>query len=102
MAAMTETRPRPVLDMTPEGDFRDAAPLPRPSTLDRWLARIGAWAILAAVVAGGLLVAALALLFAALLLPIALLAGAIGVAALWWRARRARRQGRSVVLVIRR
>jgi hypothetical protein len=98
---MDRTPPRPVIDMTPEGEFREPAPS-RASWLDRVLARVGAYSVLAAVVAGGLVIAALALVFAAVLLPIALLAGAIGFGALWWRARRARREGRSFVLVIRR
>jgi hypothetical protein len=88
----THRRP-PVIDMTPEGDFRDA-PAPRPSgMLDRALARIGAAGMLVALVAGGLLLAGLAVLAIAVLLPVALVAGAIGAGALWWRIRRARRDG---------
>ncbi|MCX7685560.1 MAG: hypothetical protein N2Z67_09880 [Acetobacteraceae bacterium] len=98
---MDKPRSRPVIDMTPEGEFRDPSP-PRRPWLDRALARVGAYAVLAAVVAGGLVVAALAVVFAAVLLPIALLAGAVGFGALWWRARRARREGRSFIVVIRR
>lgn len=101
MPAMDRTRSRPVIDMTPEGEFREPAP-PRASWPDRVLARVGAYSVLAAVVAGGLVIAALALVFAAILLPVALLAGAIGFVTLWWRARRARREGRSFILVIRR
>jgi hypothetical protein len=89
---------RPVIDMTPEGEFREPAPA-RGSWLDRALARVGAYAVLAAVVAGGLVVAALAIVFAAVLLPVAILAGLIGFGTLWWRARRT---GRPFVTVIRR
>ncbi len=42
---------------------------------------------------GGLLLAGLAVLAIAVLLPVALVAGAIGAGALWWRIRRARRDG---------
>lgn len=99
---MDRTRPRPVIDMTPDGDFREDAPPARGSAFDRLLARVGAYAVLAAVVAGGLVVAAIAVVFAAVLLPVAILAGLIGFGTLWWRARRARRDGRPFVMVIRR
>lgn len=99
MTVMDRTRdPRPVIDMTPEGEFREPAPA-RGSWLDRTLARVGAYAVLAAVVAGGLVVAALAIVFAAVLLPVAIVAGLIGFGTLWWRARRT---GRPFVTVIRR
>jgi hypothetical protein len=101
MPGMDRSRDRPVIDMTPEGEFREPAP-PRASRLDRVLARVGAAAVLAAVVAGGLAVAALAIVFAAVLLPVAILAGLVGFGTLWWRARRARRDGRGFVVVIRR
>jgi hypothetical protein len=96
--AMDQTRRRPVIDMTPEGEFRE--PTPRPaSRFDRVLARVGAYSVLAAVIAGGLVVAALAIVFAAILLPVAILAGLVGFGTLWWRARRA---GRPFVIVTRR
>lgn len=93
----THRRP-PVIDMTPEGEFRDAASpgatAPRAmGPFDRALARIGAAGILVAFVAGGLLLAGLAILAIGILLPIALVAGSIGAASLWWRMRRARRDG---------
>jgi hypothetical protein len=83
----------PVIDMTPEGEFRDPEP-PRPAgALDRLLARLGGAAVLVAVAAGGLVLAGLALLAIGILLPVMLAAGAIGAASLWWRLRRARRAG---------
>jgi hypothetical protein len=101
MPDMDRTRERPVIDMTPEGEFREPAAT-RGSWLDRALARVGATALLAAVLAGGLALAALAVVFAAVLLPIAIVAGLVGFGTLWWRARRARREGRHVIMVIRR
>jgi hypothetical protein len=101
MPDMDRSRDRPVIDMTPEGEFREPAPA-RGSWLDRTLARVGAYAVLASVVAGGLVVAALAIVFAALLLPVAIIAGLVGFGTLWWRARRARREGRRLIMVIRR
>jgi hypothetical protein len=100
MPDMDRSRDRPVIDMTPEGEFREPAPA-RGSWLDRTLARVGAYAVLASVVAGGLVVAALAIVFAALLLPVAIIAGLVGFGTLWWRARRARREGR-LIMAIRR
>jgi hypothetical protein len=98
---MDETRRRPVIDMTPEGEFREPAPRPA-SRLDRVLVRVGACSVLAAVIAGGFVVAALAIVFAAVLLPVAIVGGLIGFGTLWWRARRARREGRPFVIVTRR
>lgn len=98
-------QPPPILDMTPNGEFQD--PLPRRrSWLDRALGRIGGVALLLTVVAGGLLMVALAVLFLGLLLPVAVVAGLVAFGSLWWRARRLRAQGggqdgrsvRSVVL----
>jgi hypothetical protein len=100
MDCMSDQRPRPVIDMTPEGEFRE--PAPTPSRFDRVLSRVGGYAVLSAVVAGGLAFAALGLAVALVLLPVALLAGMVGFGALWWRARRARREGRPFVMVIRR
>jgi hypothetical protein len=97
----THHRP-PVLDMTPEGEFRDPAPPPRPGTFDRILGRVGGVALLVAVAAGGLVLAGLAIMFAALALPVLLVAGAIGATSIWWRLRRARRQGRPVNFMVMR
>jgi predicted lipid-binding transport protein (Tim44 family) len=88
----THRRP-PVLDMTPEGEFRDPAPPPRPGRLDRILGRVGGLALLVALATGGLVLAAVAIFFAALALPVLIVAGAIGAGSLWWRLRRLRRQG---------
>jgi hypothetical protein len=89
----THRRP-PVIDMTPDGEFRDAAPAARPvGTLDRVLARLGAVGILVAAGSVGLVLAGLALLAIGILLPLAILAGTVGAASLWWRARRARQSG---------
>lgn len=94
---MDTHRRLPVIDMTPEGEFRDAAApggAARPAgPLDRALARIGAAGVLVALVAGGLLLAGLAIVAIGILLPIALVAGSIGAASLWWRMRRARQNG---------
>ncbi len=74
---MNPDRRPPVLDMTPEGEFRD--PQPRPaSTLDRALGRVGGIALTIAVAAAGLVIAGLAIMFAALALPVLIVAGAIG------------------------
>lgn len=78
----------PVLDMTPDGEFRDPLP-PRRTWLDRLLGRIGGLALLATLAAGGLLVASLAVLFVSLLLPVLIGAGLVAGASIWWRMRRA-------------
>ncbi|WP_159994947.1 hypothetical protein [Roseomonas sp. 18066] len=78
---------RPVLDMTPEGEFRD--PAPRATTwLDRLLMRLGGAAALVAVAAAGIVVAGIALAFFALAIPVAIAAGLVAFGSLWWRARR--------------
>jgi hypothetical protein len=88
----THRRP-PVIDMTPEGEFRDPAPARPLGTLDRLLARIGALGVVVALAAFGLMLAGLAILAIGVLLPVVLVAGGLGAASLWWRARRARRNG---------
>lgn len=82
----------PILDMTPEGEFRDPLPPPR-SGLDRALGKVGGVALLLTLAAGGLLLVALAILFVGLLLPVAIGAGAVAFVSLWWRLRRLRRAG---------
>jgi hypothetical protein len=83
----------PVLDMTPDGEFRDPLPPSQRGWVDRVLARLGGAALLVTLVAGGLLVVALAVLFVGLLLPVAIGAGLIAFVSLWWRMRRLRASG---------
>jgi len=109
---MDQHRTPPVLDMTPDGQFRDnagpnpgmnpgAPPNPRPATtLDRILGRVGGVALLVALAAGGLLLASLAILFVGLVLPVLIVAGAIGAVTLWWRIRRLKRQGVPIRFVV--
>lgn len=94
-------RQRPVIDMTPEGEFRGTPA--RPATLaDKVMARVGGVAALVALVAGGVVVAGIAIAFFAIALPIAVLAGAIAFASLWWRMKKAGRQGRGFSSMMRR
>ena len=88
---MDPHRAPPVLDMTPDGEFRDPVPPPG-KPLDRLLARVGGVAVLVAVASFGILVAGLAVLFAAIALPVVIVAGAIGAGSIWWRLRRLRRR----------
>lgn len=118
---MDPTRRPPVLDMTPEGDFRDAPgpqagprfggdplgamppgvdPARRPSGLDRVLGKLTGVALLVALVAGALVLAALAVLFVSLALPVLIVAGTVGAVSIWWRLRRMRQQGRPVSFVV--
>lgn len=96
-AMETHHRRPPVIDMTPEGEFRDPVP-PRATGLDRLLARLGGIAILVAVGAAALVLAGLAVLAIGVLLPVAIIAGAIGAGSLWWRARRGGGPVRFVVI----
>lgn len=121
MRGMDQPRTPPVLDMTPEGEFRDAPGMDsgmnarmnagmnpgappqgarQATMLDRVLGKVGGVALLVALVAGGLLLASLAILFVGLVLPVLIVAGAIGAASLWWRIRRLRRQGVPVRFVV--
>jgi Flp pilus assembly protein TadB len=90
--------------MTPEGDFRETQqrPLAGGSWLDRALLRLGGVAVLATAVAGGLVLAAAAALILGLLIPVVIVAGMVGFASLWWRMRRARRNGMPAFVVMRR
>lgn len=93
----------PILDMTPEGGFREPA-APK-GWLDRALARVGGAALLLAVAAGGLVVVALAFVLLGLLLPVAIGAGLVAFVSIWWRLRRLRaRNGGSLppFVVVRR
>jgi hypothetical protein len=75
---------KPVLDMTPDGQFRD----PRPAPLAEKLFRA---AVVVAVIGGMVVVAALALWFALLLVPIVLAAGLLAYGLFRWRLWRAGR-----------
>jgi|1048.fasta_scaffold07488_3 hypothetical protein len=97
--AMSDKRPPIIIDMTPEGEFRDPVPPPAPRGLEGLLARLGGAAMLVALSAGGLLLAALAVLAIGVLLPIVLAAGAIGAITLWWRLRKARARGESTIII---
>jgi hypothetical protein len=94
-------RDRPVIDMTPEGEFRDPAPR-RAGPLDKFLMRIGGVAALVAVIASGVVIAGLAIAFFAIALPIAAVAGLIAFGSMWWRIRRAGQAGRPFASVMRR
>lgn len=91
----------PILDMTPEGEFREA---PRPSWLDRVLARTGGIAILVLAATLGLVLVAVAILFISLLIPVAIGAGLIAAISIWWRRRRMRQAGiqPATIFVVRR
>ncbi|MGH7101960.1 MAG: hypothetical protein ACREFJ_06140 [Acetobacteraceae bacterium] len=65
----------PLLDLTPEGEFR--RPIRPPFS-----ARLARWAILVAIVAGGLAAAMLAFWLFLILIPLAIAAGLIGYGAL--------------------
>jgi uncharacterized membrane protein YdbT with pleckstrin-like domain len=92
-------RPPVILDMTPEGEFRDAPATAPRGWLDRTLARVGGLAALVTLGAAGMLAVALAIVFVGLLIPVVLVGGAVAYATLRWRARRG---GRPVAFVIRR
>ena len=98
---MSDKRPPIIIDMTPEGEFRDPPPTQPRRGLDRLLARLGSVAMLVALSAGGLLLAALALLAIGVLLPIVLAAGAVGALTLWWRLRKARSMGDNTITITR-
>ncbi len=68
----------PTIDMTPEGEFRTPPPMP-------WSARILRYAIVVAAIAGALAVAALALWFALMLIPVAIGAALVAYGVLRWR-----------------
>ncbi len=92
---------RPVLDMTPEGEFRER---PKASGFDRFLARTGGVAILVLAVTLGLVLVAVAILFISLLVPVAIGAGVVAAVSIWWRRRRMRRAGLTPapIIVVRR
>ncbi len=92
----------PVLDMTLDGQFRTApeAPASRRSWLDRALGKVSGLALLVALGAGGLLLAALAVLAVSVLLPVVLMAAAIGAGTLYWKLRRAGLAGQRLRFVV--
>ena len=89
----------PVLDMTPEGEFRGPAPA---TWLDRALLRVGGVAVLLALGAGGIVLASLAFVVVGLLLPVVIVAGLVGAGVIWWRVRQLRRSGRAAFVTVRR
>jgi hypothetical protein len=76
---------RPEFDMTPDGRFVEPPASPLAAQLFRY-------ALIVATLAGALAIAALALWFALILIPVALGAGLIAYGAFRWRMWRARRQ----------
>ena len=96
---MSEKRPPIIIDMTPEGEFRDPPPPPAPRGFEGLVTRLGGMAMLVAISAGGLLMAAVALVAIGVLLPIVLAAGAIGAITIWWRLRKARARGESTIII---
>jgi fatty acid desaturase len=77
---------KPILDMTPDGRFRSPQKPP-------FAVRIAAVALVIAVVAGGLAAAAFALWLVFMLIPVVLVAGLIGYAALRFQVRRSSFRG---------
>ena len=59
---MSDKRPPIIIDMTPEGEFRDPSPPPAPRGFEGLLSRIGNTALLLALSGFGLLMAAFAVL----------------------------------------
>ena len=96
---MSDKRPPIIIDMTPEGEFRDPPPRPAMRGFEGFLARIGGVAMLVALAAGGLLLAAAALVAIGVLLPILLAAGAIAAITIWWRLRKARARGERTIII---
>ncbi|MBD0276312.1 MAG: hypothetical protein ICV73_30860 [Acetobacteraceae bacterium] len=92
----------PILDMTPEGGFREPASVPRTGWLDRFLAQVGGAALLLALAAGGLVVVALAFVLLGLLIPVAICAGLVAFVAVSWRLRRLRARGGTPLVILRR
>lgn len=80
---------RPILDLTPEGEFRQ----PQPSRLDRILAVVLRYAIVLGGLAALLVLAALSIMALAVLLPVLFGAALVGGGILWWRGRKLRRAG---------
>ena len=96
---MSDKRPPIIIDMTPGGEFRDPPPPPAPRGFEGFVSRLGGVAMLVALSAGGLLMAAVALVAIGVLLPTVLAAGAIGAITIWWRLRKARARGESTIII---
>jgi hypothetical protein len=75
----------PVLDMTPEGEFRGAPGWKPPGSTTPWANKLLRYALVVAVLGGFVLVAALALWLALLMIPVVAAAAIIGYAAYHWR-----------------
>ena len=84
MAAMSDHHP-PEIELLPDGRYRPRRP--------PIAARIFVWALVIAVVAGALAVAALALWFALILIPVMAVAGLIAWLAFRYQLWRARQRG---------
>lgn len=90
---MSDFRRKPVLDMTPDGQF--VGPPPRPT----WMTRLIAGAVLLAVAAGCVAVAALTFWVALALIPVAIVAGLVAWGAFrfqLWRMRKQMGRNRAV------
>lgn len=90
---MPDFRRKPVLDMTPDGQF--VGPPPRPV----WMTRLIAGAVLVAVAAGCIALAALAFWLLLAAIPVAIVAGLVAWAGLrlqLWRARRGAGRSRAM------
>jgi fatty acid desaturase len=84
MARMSDRRP-PEIELLPDGSYRPRRP--------PIAARVFAWAVVIAIVAGAFAVAALALWFALILIPVVVVAGLIAWLAFryqLWRTRQTR------------
>ena len=79
------TRPPPTIDMTPEGSFRDTLYTRAPGTRAPLSFKLLLGATIVAVLAGAAAVAALALWFVALLLPVMIIAAGVAWATLKYR-----------------
>jgi hypothetical protein len=84
MARMSDRRP-PEIELLPDGSYRPRRP--------PIAARIFAWAIVIAVAAGALAVAAFALWFALILIPVVVVAALIAWLAFRYQLWRARQRG---------
>ena len=84
MARMSDRRP-PEIELLPDGSYRARRP--------PIAARVFAWAVVIAVAAGALAVAAFALWFALILIPVVVAAALIAWLALRYQLWRARQRG---------